>query len=849
MATLTPTQNSADVERQNDGRSAGGGREPGVWAIPGSFNLGRRRIEVARIEVGGKIIHPTASGGIHLKSKDTVRFFGSELNVYNRAEFLGEGSDAVLDRALITSQDNGAVISFTVPDFDNSIKDGGYFWLRLSSRNVPQANRTISPYLVYQIEEVKDQAERSRAEEAAGREGEGGGAGARVVSEILNAGLGPIGAVAGTLAASAAGAKAISTSGTVGASSAVKKASDETSDGGYEQTETEETVSRPITSTSEISTGGRTISESGTVSSGGQTVGGGSTRIAQTISSGGTAGVSSTVSGGATGGGTTSGTASVGSRTVAGGQTKASAAVSGQASAIGQSSVTGQASGGAGGSSEAKVTQTANQSANLRGSAEVKTEAGAGASAAGGQPSAKSVAPAQSAPSTATSQAVGKSTISGTAGLGTTFGSGTNLKAPAGLGSMLKNSAALNLNIASGGTAAPQPAETSSAGAKPSGNQNQIAPAGDGENKSPKEQLPKTPDEAPEASPKGEEGKNLLAPEPVAETAPKGEEKPASEAALGPARPARSPNDTRVSSPLGPDALNRSPENRAEGRQSPNAAPTGGPVDGISRPSNRETPESLAPEAAEEGSPSGVSKEDKPQPLGSSPSGSDLDADSKNLPLASRQAAEDRNGPDSKQAGGGSSARTGAAGALIRGAGKKGVKGFDIAEAQPIANKAVNTALNDAAVTIWAAAIPTFGLSILLGAIVGDILWLIKDWLAEKILSGNSLLKAIPNLNLRDLKIKFSLLVKLQIIAMNLAVAILVVLFVVFVMAAGCNWPVPGVIAKHVNYKVTVIGAFIGDDCKYFDTSNLISSGGASTPSAATQTNPSATAPVTPRSP
>jgi hypothetical protein len=844
MATLTPTQNSADVEKQNDGQPTGGGREPGVWAIPGSFNLGRRRIEVARIEVGDKIIHPTASGGIHLKSKDSVRFFGSGLDVYYRAEFLGEGSDAVLDRALITSQDNGAVISFTVPDFDNSVKDGGYFWLRLSSRSVPQANRTISPYLVYQIEETKDQAEKRKVGEAAGREGEGGDAGARVVSEILNAGLGPIGAVAGTLAASSVGAKTISKSGTAGASSVVKKATDEASGGGYDQTETEETISQPITSTSEVSTGGRTISESGTISSGGQTVGGGSTQISQTISSGGTAGasgtvtarerVSSAVSGGVAGGGTTSGTTSVSSRTTAGGQTNTSAAVTGQSSVTGQASVTGQRGGGAGGSSEAKVTGTANQGANLQGKAETKTEVSAGQAGGSNQPPTKSSAPAQNqqgAPSTATGQAVGKSTISGTAGLGTTFGSGTNLKAPAGLGNMLKNSAALNLNISSGGTSAPQPV------GKPSSsedNQNKTAPAGEGENEPPKEQPPETPEEAPEASPKGDEGKNLLAPEPVAETAPKGEEKPASEAAPGPVRPARPLNDTRVSSPLGPDALKRSPENKPD-QQSPNNAP----VDGISRPLNKEAPELSAPRAEGDGLPPAISREGEPQSSRPSPSEPDLGADSKSAPLASRQTAEGEN-ETPKQAGGGSSAGTGTAGALIRGAGKKGVKGFDIAEAQPIANKAVNSALNDAAATIWAAAIPTFGLSILLGAIIGDILWLIKDWLAEKILSGNPLLKAIPNLNLRDLKIKFSLLIKLQIIAMNLIVAILVVLFVVFVMAAGCNWPVPGVIAKHVNYKVTVIGAFIGDDCKYFDTSNLIPTGGAS---------PSPTAPVTPRSP
>lgn len=38
--------------------------------------------------------------------------------------------------------------------------------------------------------------------------------------------------------------------------------------------------------------------------------------------------------------------------------------------------------------------------------------------------------------------------------------------------------------------------------------------------------------------------------------------------------------------------------------------------------------------------------------------------------------------------------------------------------------------------------------------------------------------------------------------------------------AVGCNYPVPAKYSKLVNYKTTVVGAFIGENCKYFDIDN-----------------------------
>ncbi len=168
MATLTPTQNSADVENQKAGGRAGGqnsgGKQSGTWSIPGYFFLGSRRIAITEIRVNNVSIHPNNTGGIRLKHNDRVTFIGSGLEIYNEAGFLGEGSGASLKNILIAPESGGSKLSFTVPDFDNSIKDGGYFWLKLFSK-VSRAQKVIAPYLVYGVEETEEQKKQKKISE------------------------------------------------------------------------------------------------------------------------------------------------------------------------------------------------------------------------------------------------------------------------------------------------------------------------------------------------------------------------------------------------------------------------------------------------------------------------------------------------------------------------------------------------------------------------------------------------------------------------------------------------------------------------------------------------------------
>ena len=53
----------------------------------------------------------------------------------------------------------------------------------------------------------------------------------------------------------------------------------------------------------------------------------------------------------------------------------------------------------------------------------------------------------------------------------------------------------------------------------------------------------------------------------------------------------------------------------------------------------------------------------------------------------------------------------------------------------------------------------------------------------------------------------------------NVLPLILLFFFISIIMAVGCNYPVPS--NKVSGYRASVIGAFIGDQCKNFDISTI----------------------------
>ncbi len=137
------------------------------------------------------------------------------------------------------------------------------------------------------------------------------------------------------------------------------------------------------------------------------------------------------------------------------------------------------------------------------------------------------------------------------------------------------------------------------------------------------------------------------------------------------------------------------------------------------------------------------------------------------------------------------------------------------------ASMAMNKALTQAAYWVWGSAIPSFGLSVLLGAIVGDFLWAFKNWLIEKFLNPllkTEKLKSMAKEIAKD--IKFSVQVKLHIVAMNLVVVLIigliVLLFYGIIWWACQDWGGRGVLYL-TGYD---------DVCEYIDSNSFGFGGG-----------------------
>jgi hypothetical protein len=123
---------------------------------------------------------------------------------------------------------------------------------------------------------------------------------------------------------------------------------------------------------------------------------------------------------------------------------------------------------------------------------------------------------------------------------------------------------------------------------------------------------------------------------------------------------------------------------------------------------------------------------------------------------------------------------------------QQGAKSLSEREAETIINKEVDVILNRLAWLVWGGAFPSFGLSILIGAILGDIIWLlgprvimssgkIVSWLMNKMPVKSPLNKASDLV--AKIQPKLSAKVKLQILLMNLIVLIILFLIIVIIIA------------------------------------------------------------------
>lgn len=138
------------------------------------------------------------------------------------------------------------------------------------------------------------------------------------------------------------------------------------------------------------------------------------------------------------------------------------------------------------------------------------------------------------------------------------------------------------------------------------------------------------------------------------------------------------------------------------------------------------------------------------------------------------------------------------------------------AAAEKAANNALNKVLLDTSLWVWGAALPTFGLSIFLGAIVGDLLWIFKgwsvSWLQRWVKNSPILGKFLDGSNI---KVKLSGAVKANILAMNAVVAALIAL--VFVFVVSLLW---GLCNSWYTHALMKVGG-MGDMCKALDESAI----------------------------
>jgi hypothetical protein len=138
------------------------------------------------------------------------------------------------------------------------------------------------------------------------------------------------------------------------------------------------------------------------------------------------------------------------------------------------------------------------------------------------------------------------------------------------------------------------------------------------------------------------------------------------------------------------------------------------------------------------------------------------------------------------------------------------------------ANRLLNSFLLEQSAVIWAAAIPSLGLSILLGMVLGDFIWLAKGYIIKGIL--NRLLTTEQLKKRTDeiaSQIKISLSVKINIFLFNLVAIVFPVMAILLILATGCNYPVSGK-QPVFGYRLSAIGAIIGDSCQPFDFSRIL---------------------------
>ncbi len=827
--------------------------KPQIVRLGESFLGGR--VLIVNVTVGGEPLN----NGIKVYKDSEIIFTGRGLDNLDFWEVSREGRDSLPFTRFRTKSPSLAV--FSPQDALGALENGESFGISFFSSKYGGTMRTLSALFTYETEEADEEAARKAkaaraAAEAAQSEGGGGTLG---ISQLIDESIGGVAnavgrglrssarsAVSGTAGAYAAGSQTVSQ----------KSTTESAGGGGYdEETAQVSTVNVPSSTIEASSAGTRVVSQSGTVGgsrgaeitssgtvsgSGGGTISSSGT-VEPRTRVGATAQVSSASGGGQTfGGGTVSagGTASAQAFVEA----RVSGSASGQASGGGQVSASvsgggGVSSGGGGNiSGQASVQSGGSQAASAR---PVSQGLQGGGISSGRQQTAQAQSAGQNAGQQAqtVSQNQGGragSTISGTAQTAVpSFSSGTNLKTQIGGAGATSPAVPKSRPLASGAPATPlgslpQNFSGASGTFQPGLNLGASTPV-DGiavnppagmegtlnkffENQSALGRLDLGPAENQNHEIQGQES-----------SLPDGEnvtESSGSPASDGQPEISGSPEtEPDVAPPLSEAGL---PGEGAggEGQGGQEGAVDSGDSGSGAQSGNSEPGAKGGLNGQTEGGQGGPP--DKNAPTGTKPPGQNPEATgAPDAAVPGQQPAAEGAAPDSAEADalagpeadGEAGAGAGPEGAAAAGAALSG-GGLDAAAA--LVNTEVNSLLTAAALWVWGSGIVSCGFTIVLGALVGDFLVLMKKRLAKRAVSALSVtslgagmkLASFSNDQLAE-KIKFNLPVKANIAAMNAVVAVMIfgaIFFFGVVLYAGCTWPLGQFISSATNFKASIIG-------------------------------------------
>ena len=136
-------------------------QEVRVLSIPGSANPGGRTVRISSMSLGGRSFVPQKSKWIPVIKGQELIFFGSGLAVYDAAQFITEDG-RVFATVRKMSGPKDPFFAFTAPDALGSLSEGSFLWLRLVNFNNSRFNVTIAPYLRYGAEEEKGEEKKSK---------------------------------------------------------------------------------------------------------------------------------------------------------------------------------------------------------------------------------------------------------------------------------------------------------------------------------------------------------------------------------------------------------------------------------------------------------------------------------------------------------------------------------------------------------------------------------------------------------------------------------------------------------------------------------------------------------------